>query len=374
MNRLIKRISLRRSSMYKRTFERKKIIIHDLVLFFLLFAAAIILCLNLATLHDDNNPFAVSIFILVVSLIARFTTGYLYGVIASVCGVVCVNYLFTYPYWEFDMTLTGYPLTFATMLLVSICISTLTSQIKKHERVRMEAEMEKMRANLLRSVSHDLRTPLTSIIGSSSVLLEDENIESEQRSELISEINKDARWLARITENILSVTKFSGNTVPLRKEYEVVEEVVSSAIVKFRKSHASVHISVHKPDEILLAPMDATLIEQVLVNLLDNAMEHGETTSEIQIHIFLKGELLHLLVSDDGIGIPEKRFPHLFDGQASCSNSHSDGRRNMGIGLSVCQSIVRAHGGIITAYNNDKGGASFEITLPVSEDDENEQA
>ena len=354
--------------------RRSESVLHDVALFIVLFAIAIIVSINLSRIHNDNNPFSVPLFILVVSLIARFTTGYVYGVAASLLGVFCVNYMFTYPYWEFDMSLSGYPLTFAAMLLVSICISTLTSQIKKHERMRMEAEMEKMRANLLRSVSHDLRTPLTSIVGSSSVLLEDEGLSPEQRRELVREINKDARWLARITENILSVTKFSGNQVVLRKEYEVVEEIVSSAIVNFRKNHSPVQFTVHKPEEILLAPMDATLIEQVLVNLFDNAVEHGETTTEITIDISESDNVLHMLISDNGAGIPEGVFPHLFDGQASCYNSHADDRRNMGIGLCVCQSIIRAHGGAITARNNEHGGACFEITMPAKEEGKNEQA
>ena len=349
------------------TNNRREIILHDLLVFTLLFGIAIVLCVNLSHLHDDNNQFSVPVFILVVSLVARFTTGYAYGVVASVLGVFCVNYMFTYPYWEFDMTIAGYPLTFAAMLMVSICISTLTSQIKKHERLRMEAEMEKLRANLLRSVSHDLRTPLTSIVGSSSVLLENKSLDPMQKDELLTEIHKDARWLARITENILSITKFSGTSVHLNKEYEVIEEIVSSAIVKSRKNHPDIPVYVKKPDEILLAPMDATLIEQVLVNLLDNAVVHGKHTSAIHVHIFKESNRIHINVSDDGCGIPASLFPHLFDGYASAYKETTDDTRSMGIGLSVCQSIVQAHSGQIHAHNNDKGGASFEFWLPAEE-------
>lgn len=353
--------------------SKKTRVFHDILLFLLLFSVAICLSLNLSKIHNDNNQFAVPLFILVVTLVARFTTGYVYGVVASLCGVFCVNFMFTYPYWEFDLTLTGYPLTFAAMLLVSICISTLTSQIKKHEHMRMEAEMEKMRANLLRSISHDLRTPLTSIVGSSSVLLEDKALSSTQHDELICEINKDARWLARITENMLSVTKFSGNKVNLHKEFEVVEEIISSAIVKFRSNHPQLQFIVKKPEEFLLAPMDATLVEQVLINLFDNAVEHGKSTSEIRIHIFEIKNTVSIEISDNGAGIPEHLFPHLFDGKASLFNPHSDNdRRNMGIGLSVCQSIIRAHGGSITARNNESSGACFVIALPTNEEKENE--
>lgn len=354
--------------------NRREIIIHDLVLFTLFFVMAIVLCMNLSYIHDDNNHFSVPVFILAVCLVARFTTGYLYGVVASVLGVFCVNYLFTYPYFEFDMSISGYPLTFAAMLMVSICISTLTSQIKKHDRLRVEAEMEKLRANLLRSVSHDLRTPLTSIIGSSSVLLENKDISTPQRDELLYEINKDAQWLARITENILSVTKFSGTQVQLHKEYEVVEEIISSAIVKSRKNHPDVPINVSKPDEILLAPMDGTLIEQVLLNLLDNAVVHGKNTTAVQVHIFQENNRIHIRVRDNGTGIPQPMFPHLFDGYASAYRENTDNTRSMGIGLSVCQSIIKAHNGQITAKNNENGGATFEFWLPVEEVNEHESA
>ena len=346
--------------------------LHDWLIFFLVFATAIALCIGFSNIYDDNNHFAVPVFILAVALIARFTQGYLYGIFASLVGVFCVNYIFTYPYWQFDMTLAGYPLTFASMLMVSICVSTLTTRILLTDQLRMEAEMEKMRANLLRSVSHDLRTPLTSIIGSSSVLMESDALSREQQSELIREINKDARWLARITENILSVTKFSGNQVCLRKEYEVVEEIVSSAIVKFRKNHEAVQINVQRPEDFLLAPMDATLIEQVLLNLMDNAMEHGVHTTAISITISGDDDQAVISVADNGAGIQEHLFPHLFDGLASSCSARSDNQRNMGIGLSVCQSIVHAHGGSIRAYNNQGGGACFEIRLPAGEENEHE--
>ena len=121
----------------------------------------------LSQLHNDSNPFAPSLFILAVALIARFTSGYVWGFIASAVSVICVNYIFTYPFLEFNFSISGYPLTFACMLLVSVLISTLTTQIKKQEQLRFEMEREKMRADLLRSVSHDLRTPLTSMLGAS---------------------------------------------------------------------------------------------------------------------------------------------------------------------------------------------------------------
>ena len=126
----------------------------------------------LLLIADPTGGFVSMIFVLMVVLVARLTDGYVYGVTASFIGVICVNFVFTYPYLAFNFTMTGYPVTFLTMLSVSLIVSTLTSQIKQQEQLRMETERETMRANLLRAVSHDLRTPLTSIAGSTSAILE----------------------------------------------------------------------------------------------------------------------------------------------------------------------------------------------------------
>ena len=128
-------------------------------------AAAVGLSMALSGIYDDNNPFATPVFILAVTLIARLTHGYRYGVAASIVGTFCVNYMFTYPFWEFDVTPTGYPLTFSMLLMVSLIISALTTQIKRQEQLRFAAEREKMHADLLRAIAHDIRTPLASILG-----------------------------------------------------------------------------------------------------------------------------------------------------------------------------------------------------------------
>ena len=345
--------------------DERSSFLHDALLFACIFTAAILLSTALSRLFDDNNQFSIPVFILAVSLIARCTRGDAWGVAASVLGVLCVNVVFTYPYWEFDMSLTGYPLTFTAMLIVSLILSTLTSRVKRQEQLRLEMEMEKMRSDLLRSVSHDLRTPLTSIIGSSSVLMEDDALTLAQRHDLLSEINKDARWLASVTENILSITRFSGSAVRLRTEDEVIEEIVAGAIVKFRRGHPEIAVLVDRPEEILLAPMDATLIEQVLINLFDNAAAHGGHVREIRVSIARDGETARVTVADDGAGFAPDVLAGLFDGR---SFARSDDGRHMGIGLSVCRSILHAHGGRISAENGANGGARFTFCLPLQKE------
>ena len=341
----------------------------DALISFGILLAATLISLALSKIHDDNNTFSMSLYILAVALIARFTHGYIHGIVASLVSVVCVNTIFTHPFWEFNMSITGYPLTFLSMLLVSLIISALTSQIKRQEQLRYEMEAEKMRANLLRSVSHDLRTPLASILGASSVLMDADASANVNRDEMLRQINREAKWLIRVMENLLSVTRFSGGSVSLKKDTEVVEEIVGSAIVKFRRNNPTISISVTKPEEILLAPMDATLIEQVLLNLFENVVAHGENASHIEVTIARAGNHAVLSVEDDGVGFPDSLLKSVFDGRAMLLRSQPDGRRNMGIGLSVCRSIIRAHGGDITASNRACGGGCVKFWLPCEEEE-----
>ncbi len=348
--------------------NRFKHIAKDIAIMIGLLVGCTLLTQLMSTFFDDNNPFASSLFILATAFVSLLTRGYVYGIIASFLSVLCVNVIFTYPFWEFNLSISGYSMTFSVMLAVSLIISTLTTRIKRQEFIRAEAELEKDRANLLRAISHDLRTPLSSIIGASSSLLEDSNLAPEDSKELLSEINKDARWLVRLTENLLSVTRFSGGSVSLKKSHEVVEEIIGSAIVKFKKNYPKISVSADNPEEILLVPMDGVLIEQVLINLFDNAVVHGHCTN---IHVVTKCDQksARIVVSDNGEGISPAAMPHLFDGKLlSKGQQNSDGRRNMGIGLSVCYSIIHTHGGTMSARNTKSGGAEFTFTLPMEED------
>ncbi len=160
----------------------------------------------------SNSDFHVPmLFVLAVLFISLLTDGYVYGIIASMAAVIGVNYIFTYPYFALNFTITGYPMTFLTMLAVSICVSALTTRIKKQEQIRLEVEKEKTRANLLRAISHDIRTPLTSIVGSASGILENQKVLTQEREmELVQDIKDEAQWLIRIVENLLSVTGSMG--------------------------------------------------------------------------------------------------------------------------------------------------------------------
>jgi len=314
---------------------------------------------------DSNN--ATLILVLAVLLISRFTEGYLWGVMASVLSVLAINYIFTYPYYDFNLTLSGYLLTFIVNLSISLIVSVMNTNIKQQEHMRLTAERERLRADLFRAVSHDLRTPLTSIIGSTSVVLENE-LPLEKQQELITDVNNDAQWLLRMVENLLAVTRVSGNSQPLKMQAEVIEEVITEAVIKFSKHFPDMNVVLEPPEDVYFAEMEPVLISQVVTNLLENAAYHGEKADTINISMVRDGNYIRISVCDNGAGIPPDRLSCIFtENDVSAQRRSADSRRGMGIGLSVCMSIVKAHGGNMTAANNPGGGALFTFTLPEKE-------
>ncbi|HHV30881.1 MAG TPA: DUF4118 domain-containing protein [Clostridiales bacterium] len=257
-------------------------------------------------------------------------------------------------------------LTFLEMLISQTALALERQRLsEKQQAAVVEAEKEKMRTNLLRSVSHDLRTPLTSIIGASSAILENpERIDPQTRNRLISDIHQEAQWLIRMVENLLTVTRIHSAPARLKKQPEAVEEIAAESVTRLKKRFpgAAVHVSV--PEEFLMVPMDATLIEQVLINLLENAVRHAGATQPIELQVGVEQKNAVFEVRDRGKGLSETLLPHIFDGYPS---DNSDSTRGSGVGLSICKSIVRAHGGTITAANRPDGGAVFTFTLPLEE-------
>lgn len=325
-----------------------------------------LLCSTLKKL-SSSDVYVPMIFVLAVLIISLLTDGYFYGVLASIVSVIGVNYAFTYPYMKLDFSIYGYPTTFITMLAVSLVISTLTTRVREQEKLRHETAQAQLRANLLRAISHDLRTPLTSIIGSiDTVITEDERLDGSARAELLSDAKKDAEWLVRMVENLLSITRISGaEETVIVKSPELIEEIIGECVSNFKKRHPDVNLKIHVPDEPLTVNVDAMLIEQVLMNLLDNAVYHGKSMTELCIDASAAGDSVVIAVSDNGVGLDPDIIPELFKGQLSPSKGHSfDSNKFRGIGLAVCNAIVTAHGGSITAANRPTGGAVFEFTIP----------
>lgn len=416
------------------------------------------------------------IYTLAVMLVACVTPGYFYSAIASVLGVLGVNYFFMWPYLAFNFTQTGYPFTFALLFCTSFltcsimaayrhqaeraqrsqrdtqALHTMTNQLlalreeetvtdvvsdwmeracgfpvqyfpqgqeppatafllpvqvggraggafgvedggalaqrpqtaqllrlfaaqwalveenlllaRERNRAALEAETERLRSNLLRAISHDLRTPLTSISGAAGVLAESgETLRPQDRAQLSRDIRDNAQWLIRMVENLLSVTRITQGPTAIRKAPEMAEEVLAEAVGQIRRRFPGQALSVKAPAELLMVPMDATLIEQTLINLMENAIYHSQSQAPIQVELSQVGEDAVFTVRDHGKGIPPERLSRLFEGGPAEGNG--DARRGMGLGLSICASIVKAHGGEISGENLPEGGALFRFTLPL---------
>lgn len=309
--------------------------------------------------------------ILGVFLISRNTNGYFWGILSSVISVFIVNYAFTFPYYAFNFSLPENLVSAIIMIIVAIMTSTLTTQLIAQEKMRAETEKEKMRADLLRAMSHDIRTPLTSIYGSVSTILENyDSVSKEQHLKMLKDVQDDSKSLIRMVENLLSITRIGDENVKLIKVPVVLEELVDSTLSKFRKHYPEQPVSVSIPEEFICIPMDALLIEQVLINLLENAVLHAKGMTRLSLRVYTEGELAVFEVSDDGCGIPPERLHDLFGSYPRLTPSVPvDGQRNnMGIGLSVCSTIIRAHGRTLHAENRETGGTTFRFSLEMESD------
>lgn len=486
----------------------------------LLLAVFTILAYMYVHLLKDTINLA-SIYILCVFLVARFTSGYAWGIVASIIGMLGVNFFFVRPQFAFNFTMTGYPITFISMVVIAIVTTTLTASLQErikikteqearpkimnemnrnlivatsfaeivqpvlndmrefsniscifysedpltdknpllslvnpqdehlffnpverdiahlayasiktgntlnvdstskcyyipvvnndtiwgmvallatkdstiikenvelfkllvpqliltfehnalmieHQKLAIESEKEKMRANLLRAVSHDLRTPLTSMIGSSSAYLENnETLSEEEKIKFVSQIKEDATWLLNMVENLLSVTRIITDTTKIVKKEELLEEIIGESVVRVKRRFPNAPIKVTLPDDVILVPVDATLIEQVIINLIENAIKHAETFTHIDVNSKANNTHAIIEVMDDGIGIAPERLDTLFDGYGLYKKNESpDSSKGMGIGLSICKTIVVAHEGTLTVRNLPKGTA-FTLTLPM---------
>lgn len=346
--------------------------IHDLFVATSLLFLTTGLCFFLFFHLSANSANIALLYILGVITIARYTDGYFYGILASIFGVIFINCFFTYPYFKLNFILADYPFTFFCMLSISLITSTATTNLKRqsetlalHEKQLAEADKEKMRANLLRAVSHDLRTPLTSILGALSSLEEnDASYTPAERRNVTHNIYDDASWLLNMVENLLSVTRIQTGDSKLKTSPEIVEEVVAEAVSRLKKRFPDAEISVSTPPEILMIPMDPMLIEQVLINLMENSIVHAQSQKPTQIIVENQTDCVCFHVIDYGVGIDEMHLDQIFDG--SCASTSSDVRKGMGIGLSICKTIVTAHNGTILARNH-QAGAEFLFTLPKEE-------
>lgn len=258
--------------------------------------------------------------------------------------------------------------------LLSAMLGEIAFAIEKYnlneaqKQASMESEKERLRANLLRAISHDLRTPLTSISGNASVLLSDETrIELTARHKLYQDIYDDSMWLINLVENLLSVTRIDNGTMNIQMQPELIEEIITEALRHINRKASEHQISVDIRDDLLMVYADVRLIVQVIINIVDNAVQYTEPGSEIAISAVQKENMAVIEVADNGSGIDTESKKKLFDMFYTANNASGDNRRGLGLGLSLCKSIVNAHGGEIYVKDNHPKGSIFGFTLQVRE-------
>ena len=315
-----------------------------------------------------------TLFAFSVFLISLTTDGYVYGVLSAILSVFIINYSFTYPYFNMDFSAPSSIISAIIMLIIAVLTSAFTTRMKEWQRVKAESEKERMRANLLRAVSHDLRTPLTTIYGASSSIVGNyDKLNDKQKLQIASGIKEDSEWLIRMVENLLSITRIDCGSVQLIKTPTVLDELIDSVILKFKKRYPEQRVELDIPSDVVIIPMDAILIEQVIINILENAIHHATGFTRLSLHVFTIENKAIFEITDNGCGIPSEKLDRIFMGYNDKAEDTSDTQsRNAGIGLSVCATIVKAHGGDITAENAKDGGAVFRFSL-ATEDASNEQ-
>lgn len=338
--------------------------------------------------HTGGENNSALVFVLAVALISLLTSGYFYGIAASIIGALCINIYFMEPYASFSLNRTGYPVAMLSMVAISCVVCALTARVKKqateavrreksakalyeqNERlnaekaaIQLESERVAIRENILRAVSHDLRTPLTAISGTVSVLLESPEV-SEKNIAMLSDIKQDADSLIVMVENLLSVTRVQDGTMPLKKREDLLEEVAGDALLTVRRRFPDCRVELDLPEDILYLPMDPLLVRQVMVNLLENAIRHSGDTEHIRMRLLRQEDQAVVEVRDRGRGLSPEVLQAVRTGEAMPLTG--DATRGMGIGLSVCQSIIKAHGGFFTAENDPSGGAVFRFGLPTA--------
>ena len=341
--------------------------------------------------HTGGENNSALVYVLAVVFISLLTTGYIYGIVASLLGAFFINYYFMFPYAQFSLSRTGYPVAMLSMLVISCVVCALTARVKQqateavrrekstktlyemNERlnrekaaIQLQSARETIRGNILRAVSHDLRTPLTAISGAVSVLLSSGEV-TEKNRPMLEGIKNDADGMIVMVENLLSVTRIQDGSYPLKKRDEMLEEVAGDAILTTRRRFPDYKVELDLSEDILYLPMEPMLIKQVIVNLLENAIRHSGDRDHIRLHLFRQDDWAVVEVRDRGKGLSPEICQAVQAGKQLDKKLSGDTSRGMGIGLSVCQSIIKAHGGFFAAGNNPEGGAVFRFGLPMEE-------
>ena len=327
----------------------------------------------------------IMLYIIAVLVISIFTSKMYFCLISSFVGVVLFNCFFTYPEFSLSVHDAGYPVTFVTMFITAFIAGTLANKLKRNiliaeqnarekEEAALLAQNEQLRANMLRSISHDLRTPLTSISGNASTLISGgDTLDESTRQQIYTDIYSESMWLIEMVENLLYATRIEDGRMQLNISVEILDDIVQEAVRHTKRTYPKRNIIVDMYDEIIPVMADANLIVQVIVNLMDNAVKYSDEDSDVTVSV--RRENAHTVVisvSDHGSGISDEEKEKVFDMFYTGGSRSSDSRRSLGLGLALCRSIITSHGGTISVSDNIPNGTVVSFTLPIGEVDLNE--
>jgi len=286
--------------------------------------------------------------------------------LAAALAVAAFDFFFVPPHLTFAVADTQYVVTFVVMLAVSLLISRLATRARREAeeatQARLATEAERLRNILLSSVSHDLRTPLAALLGASSTLRREPDLDEATRRDLLETVEEETSRLDHLVTNLLDMTRLESAALPLCREWHPLEEVVGAALRRLDSSLAGWHVETSLPDDLPLVSADATLLEQVLVNLLDNAVKYAGERRALRVAAAAVDGVLEVEVSDEGPGLPpgdeERVFEKFYRGPSRA--------RGFGLGLAICRAVVGLHGGRIWSERRRPRGTTFRFTLPAS--------
>ena len=327
-------------------------------------AACTLVCAAMFRRFDDSN--LIMVYLLGVAVVSsRHGRGP--SALAACLSVACFDLFFVPPHFTFTVADTQYLVTFVVMLVVALLISTLALRARAEASAAQKAlvavEEERLRSTLLSSVSHDFRTPLAAITGAVTCLIDERSLDGAARRDLEETIREEAERLDRLVTNLLDMTRLESGAVELRRDWDSVEEVIGSALARVESRLGGRRLRTDIAAELPLVRIDAALVEQVLVNLLENALKHTPPGAGIRISARRVGGTIEVSVEDEGPGLPAGQEEKVF--QKFHRAGAGDG--GFGLGLAICRAIVLAHGGRIRAERSGLGGAAFRFTLPASD-------
>lgn len=336
-----------------------------------------IIIVAICTLFDSALFFYVDasnlimLYLLGVVIVATYDSGERGpAVLAALFSTLAFDFFFIPPFYSFAVSDIQYFFTLLVMLIITQTISHLTIHVQRQidatRKAKMLAESERLRNILLTSISHDLRTPLTAIMGSATTLLHTEKLTEAMRRELAQNIYVESKRLNNMVTNVLQIIRLESRTVKIAKQHHVIEDIINETLERFPEQLANKRFAVHIARHMPQVPLDPILIEQALTNLIENAIKYSPTDSQIEISARLSGKNALLKIADQGPGIPEVDKENIFD-KFYRGNQSETNHEGFGLGLTICKNIMAAHGGKIWAENRKEGGAIFFFTLPLED-------